>query len=110
MCLYFRPEDAKEGMYYISSGRNGVDLSYMNRKFKIKIRNSINVWELMMSQLETNKWYFIEITWSEESGVKLYVNNKLIEGDKYPAGKSVRIFSYCITINWMALLLLVTFD
>ncbi|XP_053386148.1 uncharacterized protein LOC123539409 isoform X3 [Mercenaria mercenaria] len=84
MSFWFRPEQAKEGMYYLSTGKNGIDLSYMDGKYKIRISNSVYIWELMMSQLKENTWYFMEISWSEEVGLKLYVNNKLIEGDRYP--------------------------
>jgi hypothetical protein len=74
-------------MVYLSSGVNGLELSYTDRLFKVSATNSVNQWKVTTTKMAANTWYYLEITWSEETGLHLYLNNDLVEKDTNPSGK-----------------------
>ena len=92
LCFVFsksRPIDFKEGMYYLSSGINGLTFSYVDRKFRVSAMTTPLKWEVMTSELEARQWYFLETSWGPNTGLQLYVNGHLVAEDKYSKGKAI---------------------
>lgn len=85
--LFQRLEETTEGMFYLSSAINGIELSAIDRKLRATAETSTQKWEVFTPLFERNTWYFIEITWSPSSGLKMYANGMLLKQDTSPRGK-----------------------
>ena len=49
-------------MYYLSTGDQGINIYYKMAVFMLR-SNQWKRWDVPLSQLETNRWYFLEYTW-----------------------------------------------
>ncbi|KAL4216896.1 neuroligin protein binding [Mactra antiquata] len=91
LAFWFRPENSTEGMTYLSTGINGIEISNNGREFRTKVANSVYMWEVITAMMEPNMWYYVEVTWSEEAGLHLFINNKDVVTDTKPSEIDSRI-------------------
>ena len=87
LALWLRLDKMEEGMYYLSSGINGITISYVDRKLRIKAATSTREWTLTSPEVDSNKWHYTEISWDPEIGLRLYMDNYLIKEEKNWKGK-----------------------
>ena len=91
LSLWLRFDKLEEGMYYISTGINGITVSYVDRKLRIKAATTTRQWKLSTSRMEKREWHYVEISWDPAAGLKLYVDNELHTETKGWEGKG-----YCM--------------
>lgn len=65
-------------MYYISTGENGIHMYYRNGYIYVELSQPGRAWRITVPRFEPNRWYFIEMTWHRDDGLRLYVNNRLV--------------------------------
>ena len=99
LALWLRLDKMEEGMYYLSSGINGITISYVDRKLRIKAATSTREWTLTSPEVDSNKWHYTEISWDPEIGLRLYMDNDLIKEEKNWKGKmSFDYIMCCLTL------------
>ena len=64
-------------MYYLSN--DGMKMYYRDGYLYVTADTPGKMWKTKVRDLQPNKWYFVEYTWHPESGLDLYVNNKLVD-------------------------------
>ena len=77
LSLWLRFDKLEEGMYYISTGINGITVSYVDRKLRVKASTTTREWELGTGRIEKGEWHYVEISWDPNTGLKLYVDDEL---------------------------------
>ena len=87
LALWLRLDKLEEGMYYLSSGVNGITISYVDRKIRVKAETSTREWMLTTSELDKGDWFYVEISWDPASGLRLYLDNELLVEEKNWKGK-----------------------
>jgi len=85
LCLRF--EDLGEGVTYLHSGVNGIRLAFLGGKLRVLTENSAQSWEVVTSSVNPYTWYFMEISWDEMFGLKMYLDEKLEAEDSNPRGR-----------------------
>jgi len=96
MFYFYRLEGTKEGMFYLSSSLNGIELSMIDRKFRVTAETSTRKWVVMTSDVDVRTWMYLEVTWSMDDGLQVYSNNVLLKEDTSPSGidKMLFVFKY----------------
>lgn len=57
-------------------------------------------WSQVTSEgLEANKWYRIDVTWTKDKGMELYVNNVLKGSDRSPQRTTTNIVDYNVYLG-----------
>lgn len=92
-------EQMSEGMFYLSSAINGIELSITNGKLRVTAETSTQKWEVLSDDVDSDSWNFVEVTWSPESGLHLYSNNIFLEDNITPIGKWCYITSVGVIIK-----------
>ncbi len=67
-----------EGMYYLSTGDQGINMYYKDGRVHIDFEINGKKWTVPLSQLDTDTWYFLEYTWHPGSLLRVYLNNRLV--------------------------------
>ena len=75
-----------DNQYYYSNG-DGVKVHSRNDKVYVTMETGGKKWEVPVPNLSTDTWYFLEHTWSQDKGLRVYVDSKLVGSDG--AGRSV---------------------
>ncbi|KAH3868178.1 hypothetical protein DPMN_031318 [Dreissena polymorpha] len=82
-------------MVYLSSAVNGITLSVVNGMFRISAETTTMLWEIILSPVQVNKWFYFEINWTEMFGLQLFIDGVLIRSEVAGIGtecKSVSLF------------------
>ncbi|KAL8566603.1 hypothetical protein ACOMHN_054825 [Nucella lapillus] len=88
LSLWIKPENLKDGVCFLSSGTSGLSIGYDQRKLKVKADTASYSWSISTSDFAANKWYFVEVSFHPEHGLRLYTNSKLVaESDRQPRQK-----------------------
>ena len=82
LALWMRLDKLEEGMYYLSSGINGITISFVDKKLRIKATTSTREWELTKIWSDRGIWHYYEISWNPDFGLRLYLDNELISEQK----------------------------
>jgi hypothetical protein len=45
---------------------------------RVTARTSTREWSIPTDEFQSNRWQFVEIGWSEQTGLVVYINNKLV--------------------------------
>ena len=72
----------RENMYYLSTGDQGINMYYKHGRLHVTFQISGKRWDVPLSQLEANRWYFLEYTWHPQSMLRVYVNNRLVGANR----------------------------
>jgi len=75
---WLRPGTLRDGMDLVSSGANGVRLRYVGGRTRVTARTSTHAWTAHTDAIRPDRWHFVEVAWSDESGLALYVDNRLV--------------------------------
>ena len=67
----------RDNSYYMASGVTGFAIfSYGNRLYA-NVHMDDRQWQTSVSGIQKDRWYFLEVTWSEKTGLRMYVNQEL---------------------------------
>ncbi|CAL1547650.1 unnamed protein product [Lymnaea stagnalis] len=80
----------ENNMVFLSTGDNGILMMYKDGYIQV---TAAGRGIITTPKFETDRWYFVEVSWHPESGLKLYVDNELRgESEKWyvPPGSSTR--------------------
>ncbi len=69
---FFRFEN---NMVYLSTGRSGIVLVYRNGYLHASVKGGT---EVTIPHPQTDRWYFMELSWSPDHGLEFYMDNKLL--------------------------------
>jgi len=75
---WLRPGTLRDGMDLVSTGANGIQLRYSSGQTRVTARTSTHVWTTQTDAIRPDRWHFVEVDWSDEAGLALYVNNRLV--------------------------------
>ncbi|KAH9500063.1 hypothetical protein Btru_076507 [Bulinus truncatus] len=79
--MWLHPDRLRDNTYFMSSGNNGISLFYRGGSLYARAETSTQLWEALTSQLEPNKWNFVEVSYHPVRGLKLFINNELRASD-----------------------------
>ncbi|KAL3854429.1 hypothetical protein ACJMK2_013699, partial [Sinanodonta woodiana] len=85
--LWFNPKSPEDGMQYLSSGHNGLNVIYRNGKFKVTAETSTRKWIVETTNIKQNKWNYLEISLDPGKGLRVYSDNQLIAENNKSEGK-----------------------
>jgi len=66
------------GMDLVSTGANGIRLRHVGGRTRVTARTSTHVWTAWTDAIRPDRWHFVEVDWSDESGLELHVDNRLV--------------------------------
>lgn len=75
---WLRPGTLRDGMDLVSTGANGIRLRYSSGRTRATARTSTHVWTTRTDAIRPDRWHFVEVDWSDESGLALYVDDRLV--------------------------------
>ncbi|KAL8587816.1 hypothetical protein ACOMHN_021034 [Nucella lapillus] len=78
--LWLRPERLGRAgtAYFLSSGHNGLSVSYRNGELHVTAATTSKTWAISTSELDPDQWQFVEVSFHPERGLRLYKSGKLI--------------------------------
>ncbi|WAR29555.1 PIF-like protein [Mya arenaria] len=78
LSLWINFLELQNSMTYLSSDKNGIRVDFYDGNLRITVETSTRWWQIVTSSIHVNTWYNVEVTWTDEFGLKLYLNNKLV--------------------------------
>ena len=64
-----------DNMFYVSTGApNGVQLYHRSGRLYGEAQRGRDNWKTSWGGVETGKWYFVELTWSPDEGLRMFVD------------------------------------
>lgn len=76
---WLRPGTLRDGMDLLSTGANGVRLRYVGGgQTRVTARTSTRVWTAQTDAIRPDRWQFVEVDWTDEAGLAVYVDNQLV--------------------------------
>ena len=64
-----------DNMYYFSSGApNGVQLYHRTGRLYAEAQQDRSNWRASWPNVQTGKWYFVELSWSPDDGLRMFVD------------------------------------
>lgn len=91
MAMWFYAQKLKSNTYFLSTGKNGITLFYHRGQLKVQAKTSSRTWETGTDEIERQEWYFLEISWDPEYGLKLYLNDGLMGASSEYSDNSLSI-------------------
>ena len=67
----------RDNSYYVASGVTGFAVLSYGKRLYASVHREDRQWQTSISGIEKNVWYFVEVTWKRDSGLKLYINQEL---------------------------------
>ncbi|XP_052814372.1 uncharacterized protein LOC128241470 isoform X5 [Mya arenaria] len=87
IAIWINFEKLEDRMVYLSSAINGFEITFTNKKLRATVQTSTRMWEVMTPSIHAFTWYFLELSLDPEAGLKMYLNNRLMEQNLYPIEK-----------------------
>ena len=81
----------RDNSYYIASGVTGFSVFSYGKRLYVNVQRDERQWQTSVSGIQKDVWYFVEVTWNDESGLKLYINQELSSAQSqstYEQGRS----------------------
>jgi len=85
LAAWIRPGTLVDGMDLASTGANGVRLRYDDGRTRVTARTSTHVWTTETDAVRPQRWQFVELDWSDEVGLTLYVDGRRVARAEHPA-------------------------
>ncbi len=79
--MFIKFKRLRNNMYFLSTGDQGINIFYKDGELHITFEINGKKWDVPLSQLEENRWYFLEYTWHPDSMLRVYINNQLVGAD-----------------------------
>ncbi|CAH1790210.1 unnamed protein product [Owenia fusiformis] len=76
----------QDNAYVFSTGHNGMKIFTKDGDLKSTVNQPGKQWDVS-TRLDTNNWYYIEVSWHDKKGLKMYVDSTLVDSDR---GRDVR--------------------
>lgn len=88
----------RNNMYYYSTGKGGISMYQREGYLYVNFLSDSKKWKLQIPNLKQDTWHFVELSWHPQSGLSMYVDNKLVGHsyaisykDSLPQGKEFLI-------------------
>ena len=78
LAMWLRPGQLNDNMDLIHTGSNGMKVWYANGRLHFSFKTTTQEWKLSTDQFDPLNWQFLEWSWSEDGGIKVYVNTQLV--------------------------------
>ena len=75
-----KTEDLRDDTYFINTGTYAV--YYKNGHLQADVNTPTKDWHAQTRRFDENRWQKVEISWSKDDGLELYVNNEKLAGDE----------------------------
>ena len=85
---WIKPGQLQNGMELMSTGANGLRLWYDQNKLRAVAKTTNQEWQLETGRFTSGDWQFVELSWSRDMGLALYINNVLVARDRTAAARA----------------------
>ena len=65
-----------DNMYFFSSGNKGFNLYYDDGRLIGEVQRGNDKWKTEWAGAQLGRWYFVELTWDPDSGIRLFVDQQ----------------------------------
>ena len=109
--MKFNDVGDSEGVYMSNGGHSssshGVAMTYKLGQLEFVFRTKSGLyWNVKYDNALEDKWYHVMVTWTSDSGVKMYINGDLVSESKTPEKRYTNILMNCyIKQSFISLLL-----
>ncbi|XP_067933212.1 uncharacterized protein [Watersipora subatra] len=82
--LNLKQDSDTTGQMLLSGNAYDVRVVYFNQqpRLQVKLRNSEKEWSMTSASIPSDEWINVDVTWTEDGGAQLYVNNLLNGADE----------------------------
>ena len=81
---WMRPGRLRDRMEFLSTGINGLTARYDAGRLVVSARTSTRQWDAATDHFRSGAWQFVEISWSQQDGLKLFVDDRLVAQSDEP--------------------------
>ena len=67
----------RDNSYYMASGVTGFAIFSYGDRLYANVHKDDRQWQTSVSGIQKDRWYFVEVTWSRRSGLRIYINQEL---------------------------------
>ena len=109
--MKFNDVGDSEGVYMSNGGHSssshGVAMTYKLGQLEFVFRTKSGLyWNVKYDNALEDKWYHVMVSWTSDSGVKMYINGDLVSESKTPEKRYTNILMNCyIKQSFISLLL-----
>ena len=98
--MKFNDVGDSEGVYMSNGGHSssshGVAMTYKLGQLEFVFRTKSGLyWNVKYDNALEDKWYHVMVTWTSDSGVKMYINGDLVSESKTPEKRYTNILMNC---------------
>ena len=86
--FWVHTEDLPDDTYFINTGTYAV--YYKDGHLQADVNTATRDWHAQTRRFDENRWQKVELSWSKEDGLELYVNNEKLAGDEQGTGHAPR--------------------
>ena len=88
VAMWIKFDSLDDNSYVISSGSKGFNIFYKNGQIYGEVQQGDKNWQASYGGLEIDTWYFLEISWETERGLKMFVDMKEVASEsRYTPGE-----------------------
>jgi hypothetical protein len=80
--LWLYPRSLRTNQYFLSSPSYSLYLD--NGELKSKFMSADKAWTVSSGNIHLNDWNNIKLSWDEDRGLKMYVDDRLMDRDREP--------------------------
>lgn len=84
----------EDNMYFMASGLYGFTVFAYSNRLYASVQNGDRLWQTSASGMETDQWYFVEVTWNVISGLELYLDQKMAASQRTSSHNEIRSNRY----------------
>ena len=67
----------RDNSYVMASGVTGFSIFTYGSRLYANVNKDDRQWQTSVSGIAKNRWYFVAISWNEDSGLEIYINQEL---------------------------------
>lgn len=67
--------------YFFSTGARGLQFYYFRNQLIVEAQQRSKFWKVTFSNPEVRRWYFVEFTWDDDKGLRLYLDLQEVASD-----------------------------
>ena len=96
---WMRFTELEENMQYFSTGARGVRMYYRGGRLVAEAQRGGRVWRATWDGAQTGKWQFVELSWTVEEGLRMFVDfdevahaARSVAGEEAPASAAAHVY------------------
>lgn len=90
LSMWMKPADFRNNRYFFSNGHNGITIQNRGNLLKITAQTNTEEWETNTDKILPDQWHFLEVSWTRDEGLELYVDNQLTYRDTSPRSRKTK--------------------